>query len=1617
MGSSDQKNIEFVRQTILQITGRPQPAIGLFPLNSGQTRLYVQIAPNASVIAIRYVAATTTNNSISFVGKSVETIVQEINQLGIPLRAVTLNNIEVLAQGDFIDTSSNYLELPYGFTAADRLTNKGIVLRSKKVSVKQKDRSNIKLLSPYFDDPSVPWYPRIKNGSFTQKYNNKVYHFSIPEFDTQAWSLTYGKPFKDLKGVEPLVVDEGVYQLPRFPVYWRGENLSIYSNDIPVSSSVVNDIDVNNGLLYLKTNTPLADGFTVDYTYLETSYIYKGVNINGHFTQNPSLLDKFVVLYLLPIEGYSGPNKRSVYHAIGDSIEQAIDSISVTDPTIPIAILGAYSIQPTIASDKVSILDTRSKGGGLIESKGPTSPIHYVNNPLVQNGVEIESLYPEAYRFYDIGNWDGEAYPGAAAVSIDLPLELEDILPVADIKKKASKFLAAGVYPLLNFSERELPCVTGYSSQVSAVANEDLEFAHTGSGGSLPLHATLAGTHKGAGWLLDPLVYPSSVHNSGAWSSFNPTIPVSMTEGHTILSIGTATGVVIPYLKSTPISAVAWEERTVTYNTGSLDNPVIYSRWTPKKIVDTRACNSGELIKGYFYIQPDSIPKEIRNIEFHCPYHYDESLEATLERTISNIIDNTLSLQGLSLDGTANGTSIVNAYTNINDRQDVGDHDDYVLSPTEYDHLFDLKRTPLESVYSSELDNIGFDFLHSGSYNSGHYFKYYIQNIRDYVEINSTLPYAIFGYNQALKTFNGYLNYRYLRGVWSGDCDSGASTSSSLVTTLMSSSGLYGDFGPGVPIYWYYFPAGGSTGVVSNILSGSYIPSQAQLTGSVSEISLERNLDSFYTTSLPAICSSVISQTGNEISASLASGFTEAYRLAVNSTINTIESGLYATRKLSGVDTTTHWATSQNRLSRYLGNTVKNLTETYEYFYEYNRNRTAIDNVASPTGASPDFLLYIFSGIEKVLNVAYDAVYNNTLRGGIVEPDMAYTLYGYGWYLNNFDTMYGIRSKTYSNDYRDKFSGLFYNGLTTLLKSQFTEEGELYETTCVANSVGPFGVNTPSKILYPLAEGLKHNYNYWKGLAQGTVKTIENKYSISGLYYNNPYRQDEVPGKEYDILPGFIKMYKALAETGAYDSWEVMSTGLNNLRGTNFWPALRSSPDWNEQINSLYLWKNYHTGDVSTQIGYLRDYGINTLRVQLDYLYWKQSGSDFYNKLDHLLDTAASNRLRVIPVLFQGYGYPVYQDTEATYMQYGVSGGPYSYYGLGTTTFMTGMSGEAYVSGVVSRFDKHPAILAWDIINQSRADLNTSMNINACAYIIDRLSTTPIIASTDYILTRYETIRTVTGLITIDDESLGSSIYGADDYGNYPILVNPRIDFIGLQPYSLMDYSIDFMMPVSGRDYIITNLGEGTYADYEIAIERAERRNLPYVLSSLTVLSGGKDGCLYYDNTSRSARQVNAIKKSANEDGVDTDGVAVQRRNFDGFSFYPTGYKPMYFTTDLVNEVKSWNSRAVPQPLTNYNTGEFYRQADILATLHSGIDLFNYKHYDQNSYYVPQIYDAATCYQLNYYRSAWTSGNFFFNPSYAWTSNGSVDAGRYESFISAWGNLLGSICNRLDING
>jgi hypothetical protein len=1625
VGNFNIKNVEFCRQALLQKMTRPLPVLALYPKNSTDTSLYVQVIDNATVIAIRYVSSVVTNASVDFVGKSVEDVVQEINQLNLPVRAATIHNSLYLNRGDIVSTGTGYVGLPDSFTAYDRVDQSGVILRAKKLAVRHKSNSKIRTLAPYAESASLPWYPRITQGSFSQKYNNKLYHFYIPEFDNQSWSSKYGKPFKDLYGVKPVLKDENVYQLPRFPVYWDGQNITLYNGEVPISASAIEDIDVNNGLLYTKPGVFLQDGFSVDYSYLEKSYVYKDINVNGHFSQNPLILDKYVVIYILPAKSNQGIRKRSVFHTIGDSIDQAVDSIQLDDPSTPIAIIGAYNIQQLFSSDKVSILDTRGKGGGLKLTDGPRSPVHDMDSSLEPEGTPIEDLYQESYRYWDIGNYDGEAYPGAAAVAVDLPIDLQEVLSISDIKAKTSKFMAAGVYPSIKYTKRDLPSVTGMSAQASCAYNLDLSCVNTALVSQSKIYESIPASFTGGGWLYESYDNPTSII-SGDWDSFQPTFDISSIDPATI-EVNTTTGVVMPYLKSTSWAGVSWEEREVVYNAGALEEPVTYTPWKEVRYYDVKTAATGQLVKTYLSLDPESVVKQYRHININSPI-LTGNLPQLLEDSIVDIVDNTLALQvGLS-DSSDYETPLARRYTNVLDKAETTTANDFTLIDSLYKHLFKMGNTPLEDRYYDRLYQIGEDFINGGTYTDGHYLKPYIQNIDSYVTVATDQSYAIFNFNDPLKALNGYLNMRTRKGQWSGACDAGAQASTGLAYDLMQSTLVSGPFERGIPIYWTYFPVNIPEGFTQDLLSGFLLEDPFDTVGTLSDVVTEHNADATFNFSLPAMMSTCVANSGELVTdVNAQSVWTEAYDLTVQSTVNNIDTAINKERTLSGLPTTTHWFVGHNRLGTYLGNTLFNMVEAYGYVSEYNVSRESIADVRVPAGASANDLNYMFSGIETVLEAGYDAVYHNLLRGGVVEPDIALTLYGYGWYLNNWKNNYGIRAKTYSTDNRDKFEKLFQNGLRQLVKNQITPKGELLEANTVYGEIGPFPASTASKILYPLAEAIRFDYSNWAGVAEGVVNTLVNTYSNDGLYYQNPYRQTTQPGKENDVLAGLIEMYKSVAQTSRFTNWEPMSDELTTLRGAEFLPPFDSyetAPvgDWEGTVNPLAFWKYYNSGDVETAANRLKGAGINTIEVPLDFIYWRENSGEFHSKLSHLLSACYENRVRAIPVLMEGGTTAVLSGQEADYVNtFGHTGGRYYYDPISDAGFISGeFSGEDYVTDLVNTYDADPTILAWSIASKPVNTATALVNYNTLAWNIKQLTTTPVIYNLDTNISKVEWY----GLYDQDgdvvpepgDLRIGAVTIETDDiYNLVSPLYNPNYDFIGMQPNNVFSYYLDNLSGLITKPTILSKYGDGAYGDYSVSIPRATSRNIPFTLSDFFVSSGEYPGNLYLDGRSRNTKQLLALNTAAVDDGVTPTGQIDQVTTFEGRYLYPTGFVPASNAGTILRDLNAWNSRTLFSATTVDDT---FTQVDILSTVQAGLDTLNYVYvWTPDNYFVPQNLTVQECNTLNYYSSTWNTVDVFDSSATQWTLNGDTDYDRYNVFLGNWGNFLLSICIRLNING
>ena len=1608
MSNFSQQNIDFSRQTLIGRLTRPIGLIALYPQNTTDTTLSIQILSNATLLSIKYISSSTVTHSITFTGKSVETVVQEINGLGIPIKAIALVQIDSLKQGDLLSIGSTYVKIPNGFIPYDRLTSNGIVLRGKRISIRNKSNSSIKILPPYQEDPSLPWYPRLTNGAFTQKYRGKIYHFYIAEFGDQDWSTIYGKPFKDLRGVEPIILDKGVYQLPRTPVYWNGENILLYNRDLPISQAVVEEIDINNGIFYTSRNFYIQDGFTVDYSYLENSYIYKNININGHFSQNPLILDKFVVIYLLPVESNYTSNKRTVYHVIGDSIDDAVASISVDDPSIPIAVIGAYNIQQVVISDKVAILDTRSKGGGLLSNTGPTSASLFINNPLDPNGQKIEDVYQESYRFWDIGNLDGIPYPGAAAVAVDLPDYLKEALSIDDIRKKTSKFISAGVYPSIKFTEREPPSISGISSQVANIFNLDFSNVYNKIYTTGSVLDSIPSIFTGVGLSLKEIDIPFSIL-SGNWSGLSTIIPIRNLDNTLVLEVGTRTGIDLYYTKSTAIAYISWQERSYTSYSGIVDNISTYTPWTKKIIYDDKYCSSGHLIKNVLSFTSSDRIKQYKNIKIHSPYVYS-GIEGRLKSSITSLVDNIISIQDTG-SNTTYKTAISEYYSNVLDKGEVAEVSDYVLTPSAYNSLFNLEYTPLESLYSEDIYQIGYDFINSGCYTSGSYFKYYVQNTKSYTELSTGQASGIFEYNNQLSNLNRYLDFRFRNGIWSGDCDTGAVVSTGILSKIVNSSGTFGmPFTEGVPLYWMYFSS-------SSLLSGIYISSPASLGTTITEVLPSKNNDYISTMSLPGLYSTVLSFTGsNLISNSYSTTYKNIYDIYDALIVNKIEDRLASTRYYSGLPTTSHWFVGHNKLGQFLGNTLYNLISAYEYLYRYNYNRSDIDFTSTPTGIGLSNLNHMFTGIERCLEAGYDLVYNNVLRGGIVEPSIATTLYGYGWYINNWTSNYGLTTSLYKSDLRDRYKVLFDFGLKQLIKNQLNDDDLLIETTTINSEPGSFSATTPTKILHPIAEALKMDFTGWRGVAETVINSVIDDYMVSGLYYSDPFKDNTTAGKELVLLPAMASIYKALVPSGVKEIYEPIADSFDEVRGAEFLPEFTgytSSPQtgWKGTINPLAFWKYYKSGDVESALDLVKSYGINTVKIKLDYLYWKYSSGEFNDKLTHFLDSAFRSKIRVLPSLLSNIGSSVSSGQDSDYITYGVTGERdyYSHWITGSQFLTHSMtSGTSYVNQFIDRFSYHPSIIGVTVLETINPTDYTIYNYNTIASgISSRNPTIPIGYSCSNLLNRFEI---VTGQNS--GEFQDDILTGIIGDVSYSPIYNSRTSYIEYRTNSLFSYFTGYFPVPITKTVILSSYGDGALSDYDLAITRSTNADKPYILSSIFVKSGTNEGILYEDGTSRNSRQLNAIRLSAQSYGLTVTGTVIQRLDFTNKSFYLTGYLPSYTSENLIDELSNWSHIT---GLSSRNSGEYYRKINLLTEAQASLDTLNYN-YQSPTYYVPSILDQQEVDLLNHYRTEWNNHNFFIDVTSGYQLSGSLDTLKHDQFLYDWGVFLNSVCTRLKIN-
>ena len=352
-------------------------------------------------------------------------------------------------------------------------------------SLRFKDRQPILLDYPREDGPLQNWFLRVRTGYFVfnADYSGaKVKrHYYIPEYHTQRYDIDLGCPYKRVEMERPRIISQREIKLMNTPLYITLDDnarptVDVYKLDAAGSHWYLNVAGWNKdtGIITLSDYVTDMDDIYVDYVFEEYYYVYKGsmqvfdsdlvfANLdccpNRHhysietdpitgqaYKEIPSfhLINRIIYFYIRPalVENIENGhvieyNSETIFHTFFPITET--DSIK-----LGYLLIGKAYIRPNSSYYGLKTIDTRTRGGGIRESISET----------LRKELEIESDY-----YWDIGFWDGEAYPENAVLVVRLDRRLlktnGGVLTEREIERKVYKHVAQGVFVIIEYVSAE----------------------------------------------------------------------------------------------------------------------------------------------------------------------------------------------------------------------------------------------------------------------------------------------------------------------------------------------------------------------------------------------------------------------------------------------------------------------------------------------------------------------------------------------------------------------------------------------------------------------------------------------------------------------------------------------------------------------------------------------------------------------------------------------------------------------------------------------------------------------------------------------------------------------------------------------------------------------------------------------------------------------------------------------------------------------------------------------------------------------------------------------------------------------------------------------------------
>jgi hypothetical protein len=150
------------------------------------------------------------------------------------------------------------------------------------------------------------------------------------------------------------------------------------------------------------------------------------------------------------------------------------------------------------------------------------------------------------------------------------------------------------------------------------------------------------------------------------------------------------------------------------------------------------------------------------------------------------------------------------------------------------------------------------------------------------------------------------------------------------------------------------------------------------------------------------------------------------------------------------------------------------------------------------------------------------------------------------------------------------------------------------------------------------------------------------------------------------------------------------------LVGCNFVPSTA--------INQLEMWQadTYDPVTIDRELGWAESIGLNTVRVFLHDIPWREDKEGFYQRIDRFLTMAGDHRIRALFVFFDGVWDPDPQSGRQNRPRPGVHNSGWAQSPGRVILADDGKQDELkpYITDVLARYANDKRILAWDLFNE-----------------------------------------------------------------------------------------------------------------------------------------------------------------------------------------------------------------------------------------------------------------------------------------------------------------------------